>query len=283
MDILDKFNNIDVDNTTRVSDDVINKIKEIEDKMNTKITNFSEQIDYLKKFRDSQCFDGFIETIEHNIISSKIDFIYNSKEIIESEYYLCIDKIKYHRVTYEDTLKYFDNEPTLNKMIDLIFETTEKMAVDEYEKKRAKELMFKEMNERWGKQLASFTKNGTVIFPEYIYIDNHGYESNQMFDDGEALAFSCNSSGDKFDIINLFKCLNLFENDSIETHECESMISFRNNSHFYIKSGKTVFDNELVDSITVTKKGNIKIKFNDSKNGLLFYEFLNLHNAKVYK
>ncbi|BBI90490.1 hypothetical protein HYO65_gp098 [Tenacibaculum phage PTm1] len=275
MDILSKLNSIKVENSSRIPVDLYDKLTTFSDVMLNGIDNVQKHLDYLNVY--DQCsekyFDKTISDLEYKIKSFKINFITDCINSIEARYFIMVKRLHHRYSSYStDLLKQFKNEtPTIESILDIVFEYTEGVSLEEFEKKRAKEKFFNELDDRWQKPLATFTKSGVVTLPEYIYIHNDGYiHSNGRF-----------RSCDVYDIKLLYRVLNLFENDSIELWDDKQNINeFEYDNYVNPLAGKTVIENDtLLSEFNISKKGTIKLRFKEKENANKFFHFFNLHKT----
>ncbi|BAX25559.1 hypothetical protein BPT24_154 [Tenacibaculum phage pT24] len=267
MNLLDKFNNVTVNNSTRIKSDVLAKLKEYESFMNIKINELEDQIKYLKSYNgyDGTYFKNVIDELEFRILTRKRDFLSKSVDCIEENYFFKFDY--YKRFQYNRNL---DSLETLNKMyitvesvLDNLFKMTENKSLEVYEKEYLKK-DFKETfksGRSWDETEFSFAKNGTVSLTNSCYLHTH-YGGDTVITSSN-LKIEC-----------LFRAINLFINDSVDLPKVFAEYAIEtSNGNLELERKYKPDDDSILCKIDMNLNSTIKFRFTDAQNAKKFLEF----------
>lgn len=268
MDLLNKFNTVEVNNISRIDTTLATTLLGSEALVNLEYIEICKRVEYLKSYTDKECFEKYIEIEEGKSIDIYTNYVYKCFEALNDFYEMSLKYTDFfniygHKIfSFDDILKFY-------------FKSTEDVSLEEFGKKETIEDFFGMFDMRWKKPLPTITKGGVITLPNLLYISD-GYYSNY-------LQFDYRNQS-RIDLIS--QCFNLCFNDINKKTDMFynwSAMSENNGDRKYDRclKKKAVQINIMgLDTVTAFANGNIKLKFENKKNAFEFFDYFKLGECK---
>ncbi len=272
-DILESFDNVEIENKNRLCDEDLNFLEDLQEKFNNMREKFKLYIDF---YGNNKIYDLEEKELKRSIYDLKSDFI---KEIVfpkcigfinkvynyfKKKYNVTLDFMSHDTDYYldgrekraEENLNWFMNELDYNLILDDIFEQLGGVSFEDKRINEAKEEVIKKCT-GWNKSLLN-VKGKNLTIDNYIYYSSwSGYKIDYS---------------NKDNLIPLLTLVEEFNNTYLMTNELINVFKI-----YEDVTGK-IFDikGEKIKGIKFFKNGKIQLVFNSGIEALQFAkEYLN--------